>query len=69
VQADPIKPTLKAPATKRLKVKHDQLLSSFAFNFILRRYIAVQHAAGTLSLDRWASFKAGAYNRPLISST
>jgi len=38
VQVDPIKPTLKAPGTKRLKVKHYKLLSSFAFKFKLRRY-------------------------------
>ena len=35
---DPIKPTLKAPGTKRLKLKDDELLSSFAFKFNLRRY-------------------------------
>ena len=35
---DPIKPQLKAPGTKRLKLKYDELLSSFAFNFNLRRY-------------------------------
>jgi len=38
VQVDPIKPTLKAPGTKRLKVKCDESLSNFAFNFNLRRY-------------------------------
>ena len=38
VQVDPIKPTLKAPGTKRLKLKYDKLLSSFAFNFNLRHY-------------------------------
>jgi len=38
VQVDPLKPTLKAPGTKRLKVEFDELLSSFAFNFNLRRY-------------------------------
>ena len=32
VQVDPIKPTLKAPGTKRLKLNYDKLLSSFAFN-------------------------------------
>ena len=37
-QVDPIKPTLKAPGSKRLKLKYDELLSSFAFNFNLRRY-------------------------------
>ena len=38
MQVDPIKPTLKAPGTKRLELKYDELLSSFAFNFNLRRY-------------------------------
>jgi hypothetical protein len=38
VQVDPIKPTLKAPGTVRLKPNYDKLLSSFAFNFNLRRY-------------------------------
>jgi len=38
VQADPIKPTLKAPATKRLKLQYDGPLYNFAFNFNLRRY-------------------------------
>jgi len=34
-----MKPTLTAPGPKRLRLKHDQLLSNFAFNFNLRRYI------------------------------
>ena len=38
VQVDPIKPTLKPPGTKRLKLKCDVLLSTFAFKFNLRRY-------------------------------
>ena len=38
VQVDPIKPTLKAPGTKRLKLKYDEVLSNFAFRFHLRRY-------------------------------
>jgi len=38
VQVDPIKPVLKAPGTKLSKLKYDQLLSSFAFKFNLRRY-------------------------------
>ena len=38
VQADPIKPTLKAPGTMRLKLKCGNLASIFAFNFNLRRY-------------------------------
>jgi len=38
VQVDPIKPTLKPPGTKRLKLKRDILLSKSAFKFSLRRY-------------------------------
>ena len=38
MQVKPIKPTLKAPGTKRWKLKYDELLSSFAFKFNLRRY-------------------------------
>jgi hypothetical protein len=41
VQVDPIKPTLKAPGTKRLKLTYDQLLATFAFKFNLRRYSQV----------------------------
>ena len=39
MQVSPIKPTLKAPGTKRLKLNNDKLLSNFAFKFNLRRYI------------------------------
>ena len=39
VQVDPIEPALKAPGSKRLKLKCDHLRSSFAFKFNLRRYI------------------------------
>ena len=38
MQADPIKPTLRAPGTKSLKLQHDELLSDFAFKFNLHRY-------------------------------
>jgi hypothetical protein len=36
-----MQPTLKAPGTKSLRLKHDELLSSFAFKFSLRRYSLV----------------------------
>ena len=39
---------LKAPETKRLKVRHDGLLSNFAFNFNLRRYIT---GAATVTIE------------------
>jgi adenine C2-methylase RlmN of 23S rRNA A2503 and tRNA A37 len=38
VQVDPIQPTLKAPATKRLQLKCDEPLSNLAFNFNLCYY-------------------------------
>ena len=38
VQLDPVKPTLKAPGTRRLTLKSYKLLSTFAFNFNLRRF-------------------------------
>ena len=41
MQVDPSKPTLKAPGTKRLKLRDDDPLSCFGFNFILRRYTKV----------------------------
>ena len=39
MQVVPVKPTLKAPGIKRLKLRYDELLSNFASNFNLRRYI------------------------------
>ena len=39
MQVDPIKPTLKAPGTKRFKLGFDGPLSTSAFRFNLRRYI------------------------------
>ena len=38
MQVDPIKPMLKPPGAKHLRLKYDELLSSFAFKFNLRRY-------------------------------
>ena len=38
MQVDPIRPTLKAPGTKRFKLDCDELLSTFALKFNLRRY-------------------------------
>jgi hypothetical protein len=47
VQVDPVKPTLKAPGTKRLKLKCDQLLSIFAFKFNLGPYTWAYTASST----------------------
>ena len=38
MQVDPINTTLKARGTKRLKLKYDEPLSTFGFNFDSRRY-------------------------------
>jgi len=38
VQVHPVKPTLKAPGTERLKLKYDKPLSSFAIKSNLRCY-------------------------------
>ena len=38
VQVDPIKPTVEAAGSKRLKLEHGRLLSNVGFNFHLRRY-------------------------------
>jgi hypothetical protein len=54
VQVEPIRPTLQAPGTKRLKPKHDKLLSSFAFNVNLRRYSWVA-ARRPRTARRWAA--------------
>jgi hypothetical protein len=74
VQVDPIKPTLKAHATKRLKLEYGELLSSSAFNCNLRRYTKklktktkdkVTAKMGKIDID----YQAGAYTRSLLSST
>jgi hypothetical protein len=52
-----MKPALKQPRSKRLKLTYDELISNVAFNFNLRRYIAVAFlfialaAASLFSLD------------------
>ena len=45
MQLDPIKPTLKAPGSKRLKLHYDASLSTFAFRFNLRRHKAAKFEA------------------------
>jgi hypothetical protein len=41
-----MKPTLKSPETKVLKLQHDNLISGFAFEFNLRRYTMARWGAG-----------------------
>jgi hypothetical protein len=50
VQVDPIKPTLKPPGTKHLKLKCDILLPNFAFKINLRRYTPAGGNGSTSSL-------------------
>ena len=55
VQVDPIKPTLNPPRTKRLKVKHDKLLSicfNFALKINLRRYNGVDAVFLCYAMDK-----------------
>jgi len=66
VQVDPMKPTLKPLGnlrTTRLILGYDEPPSDFAFKFNLRHYTATK-----LKESReW--FEAGAYTRPLLSSS
>ena len=49
MQVDPVKPTLKAPGTKGLKLKYGKPLTNFGFKFNLRRHI--QEDADAASYD------------------
>jgi len=55
VQVDPMKPMLKAPGTKRLKLYYDKPLSSVAFKFNLRRYTEAAASVAMLSEARPAN--------------
>ena len=72
VQLDPIKPTMKAPGIKLLKLKYDKPLSNFAFKFNLRHYNSEHNIHKQRQLRELAeingTIKAGAYTRPLFSS-
>jgi len=50
VQLHPIKPKLKPPGSKRLKLKCDVLLSTFGFKFNSRRYTVVFRCDAVLLL-------------------
>jgi hypothetical protein len=67
-----MKPKLKAPGTKRLKLNYDAPLSNFAFNFNFRLYTALAAAmpvptAATTS--REDADEGGIRGRGLLSST
>ena len=69
VHIESVKPVLKAPRTKRLKLKWDKLLSNVAFNFNLRCYSA-EPGVDLLSVASLRDMlKAGSYTRPLLTST
>jgi len=46
-----MKPKLKAPGTKRLKLKYDNLFSRVAFKINLRRYTAADHRGRVVQVD------------------
>jgi hypothetical protein len=50
VQVDPVKHKLKPPGTKRLKLKCDMLLSTFAFNHNLCRYSMAKRNADFIAV-------------------
>jgi len=66
VQVDPMKPKLKPPGPKRLKLMCDILLSTFAFKFNLRRCSKV---VASLTMIASVIITAGAYTRSHFSST
>jgi len=67
-----MKPTLKAPATERLKLQYDEPSSNFAFNFNLRRYRPVTGAPLDLKdLTKLTFHKNadGEYECPVLNKT
>jgi hypothetical protein len=60
VEVDPSRPKLKAPGTKRLKLKYDGPLSNSAFKFKLRRFnkacCCAQVLCGALERARAAGY-------------
>ena len=67
MQVDPIKPTLKAPGLNLLKLNYNEPPSNFAFKFKVHHYSEVW--AFDLDANTWSRLQAGAYTRPLFSST
>jgi len=68
VHVYPIKPALKAPVSKCLKLKYDMQLLNAAFKINLRHYTEVGAFAGWFDVHFKGS-TAGAYTPPLLSST
>jgi hypothetical protein len=65
VQADPIKPVLKAPRSILLKLGYDEPLSNCGFNFNLRRYTLVKEVLD----DALRGIVTSSYEFPLFSKT
>jgi len=59
-----MKPKLKAPGTKRLKLKYDSLLSSFATNFYWWGSVALQGGRGRTAASGWRR----RYAQPLLGA-
>jgi hypothetical protein len=59
VQVDPIKPTLKPSGAKRLTLKYDEPLSTFAFKSKLRRCIQDFPADSPYFRDYFKTLKVG----------
>jgi len=53
VQVEPIKPTLKAPRTKRLNLNYNELLSDVAYKFSFRRYTTALKKRCKEFIMRW----------------
>jgi hypothetical protein len=64
-----MKPNLKPPGTKRLKVTCDIMLSTSAFKFNLRRYIVDDAFPIAEELGDILELLAGAYTRSHFRST
>jgi len=57
------------PGFMASKLKHFKLLSSFAFKLNLRRYIQAQQHMLMQAQQQQSMLLAGAYTRPLLSSS
>ena len=68
VQVDPINLMLKPPGTKHLKLNCDILLPTFAFKLKLRHFSLASTTHVTVVAYSMGC-QAGAYTRPLSSST
>ena len=68
MQVAPIKPMLKSPGTKRLKLLHDEPPSDFALKFNLRRYMKAFPEA-VIVIEEYDKMGCPARGRGLHSST